>query len=74
MTADQFDAASQAFRRRQPFRPFLIEFSSGSQVLISHPEAVRRENQFYVARCPDGRYVLFTADGVARLLDASPVA
>jgi hypothetical protein len=69
MTRDQFDAAQRAFTRRQPFRPFLIEFTSGMQLVIGHPEAVRNEGELYVTRAPDGRYVLFTADSVCRLLD-----
>ena len=69
MTEEQFDAAYRAFRRRQPFRAFLIEFTSGTQLLIGHPEAVRHEAQFYVTRRPDGGYVLFAAECVCRLLD-----
>jgi hypothetical protein len=48
MTKDQFDAAYRAFCRRRPFRPFLIEFLNGNQLLIGHPEAVRSEPKFYV--------------------------
>jgi hypothetical protein len=69
MTDAQFDAAYRAFCRRRPFRTFIIEFTSASQVPIVHPEAVRNESQAYVARLPDGSYVVFAADGVARLLD-----
>jgi hypothetical protein len=71
MTKDQFNAAHRAFCRRRPFRAFAIEFSSGAQLLIGHPEAVRDETQLYVTRCPDGAYVLFAAEGVSRLLDVS---
>ena len=75
MTSDQFDAAYHAFCRRRPFRAFLVEFTSGNQLLIGHPEAVRNEGQLYVTRCPDGGYVVFAADGVSRLLDVpTPVA
>lgn len=69
MTKDQFDVAYGAFCQRRSFRAFLIEFLSGSQLLIGHPEAVRREGQLYVARCSDGSYVLFPAESVSRLLD-----
>jgi hypothetical protein len=47
----------------------LIEFTSGNQVLIGHPEAVRQEAGLYVTRCPNGDYVLFAPDQVIRLLD-----
>jgi hypothetical protein len=69
MTSDQFDVAYRAFCRRRPFRPFLIEFTSGNQLLVVHPEAVRNEAEVYVNRRPDGAYVVFAAESVCRLLD-----
>ena len=69
MTEDQFDAAHRGFCRRRPFRAFLIEFTSGAQLLIGHPEAVRNEAGLYMMRCPDGGYVVFAAESVCRLLD-----
>jgi hypothetical protein len=74
MTDEQFDVAHEGFRRRRPFRVFLIEFTSGAQLSIGHPEAVRKEATLYMMRCPDGRYVVFAAENVARLLDAPPHA
>jgi hypothetical protein len=62
MTNDQFDAAYAGFCRRRPFRAFLIEFTSGHQLLIGHPEVVRREADLYVMRCPDGGHVVFAAE------------
>jgi hypothetical protein len=69
MTKDQLEAAFRAFCRRRPFRPFLIEFASGNQLLIAHPEAVRNEGILFGMRCPDSGYVLFAAESVSRLLD-----
>jgi hypothetical protein len=69
MTQDQFDAAQRGFCRRRPFLAFLIEFMSGNQVLVGHPEAVRFEGSVYALRCPDGSYVVFAAESVCRLLD-----
>lgn len=74
MTKDQFDAAYRAFCRRRPFRAFLIEFTSGNQLLIGHPEAVRNEAHLYVMRCPDGGHVVFAAESVSRLLDLPTAA
>lgn len=74
MTQDQFDVAHRGFWRRRPLRPFLLEFTSGAQLLIGHPEAVRSEGQLYVTRCPDGGYVVFAAEGVVRLLDVPTAA
>ena len=69
MTQEQFDAAYRAFCRRRPFRPFSIEFASGHQLQISHPEAVRNEADLYAMRCPDGGHVVLAAESVSRLLD-----
>ena len=69
MTRDQFDLAYRAFCRRRPFRGFLIEFTSGYQLPIGHPEAVRNEANLYAMRCPDGSHVVFAAESVSRLLD-----
>ncbi len=68
MTQDQFDSAYRGFCRRRPLRSFLIEFTSGNQLLISHPEAVRNEGILYAMRCPDGGNVVFAAETVSRLL------
>ena len=73
MTPQQFEVACRAFCRRRPFRPFLIEFTSGQQLLIGHPEAVGSEAHFCTMRRPDGGHVVFVGDSVARLLDV-PVA
>jgi len=59
----------RGFCRRRPFRAFLIEFTSGAQLLIGHPEAGRNEADIYAMRGPDGGYVVFAAEGVSRLLD-----
>jgi hypothetical protein len=48
----------------------LPEYTSGAQVVVNHPEAVRAEARFHVARSPDGNYVLFAPEGVSRLLDS----
>jgi hypothetical protein len=70
MTAAQLDFALRAFCRRRPFRPFLIEFTSGDTMLVRHPEAVRQvEGEIFVERRPNRGFVLFTGDSVSRLLD-----
>jgi hypothetical protein len=47
----------------------LIEFLSGSQLVIPHPEAVAYKLIVYAMHCPDGGNVLFAPEGVSRLLD-----
>lgn len=74
MSRDQFEHACRGFCRRRPFRSFSIEFTSGAQLLISHPEAVRNEADLLTTRCPDGSYVVFAAESVSRLLDLPQLA
>lgn len=74
MTGETFDAAYWAFCRRRPSRPFVIEFASGQQLLIGHPEAVRNEGPLYVMRTTDGGHVVFDADSVCRILDVAMTA
>jgi len=71
MNPTQFDIALRAFCRRRPFIEFLLEFTSGSQVVIRHPEAIRRTGDLYMMRAPDGGSMVFAAKTVARLLDGA---
>lgn len=70
MSAAQFDMAFRAFCRRRPFRPFLVEFTNAKHVVVRHPEAIRREADLYVMRCPNGGNMVFAAESVAWLQDA----
>lgn len=72
MNTDQFEAALYVYCRRRPFSRFLIEFTSGAQALIKHPEVVRRRGIFYVLRSTDGGFTAFAAESVSRLLDVPP--
>jgi hypothetical protein len=69
MTPHLFEKALRAFCRRRPFLPFLIEFTSGNELLVSHPEAIRREADLFVSRLTDGGNQVFASDSVSRLLD-----
>ena len=72
MTPKQFDIAHRSFcRRRSPFVKFLVEFTSGQQVLVLHPEAIRREGELYAMRSPDGANLVFAAESVTRLFDVA---
>ena len=69
MTPKQFDLILRVFCRRRPFRAFLIEFASGNQMEIRHPEAIGPRVGLYFLRVPDGGYNVFAAESVTRLLD-----
>jgi hypothetical protein len=70
MSADLLEQALNAFGRRRPFRPYFVEFNSGGQFLAPHPETVRREGALFVGRTTDGRYEVFPAENVSRLVEA----
>lgn len=69
MNADDFDTALFVYCRRRPFRKFIIEFNSGAQVPIKHPEAIRRHGISYVLRATDRGFSVFVPESVTRLLD-----
>ncbi len=69
MTINEFELALRNFCRRRPFRSFLIEFSSGHQMMARHPEAVDLRRGLFVLRSPDGGYAVFAAESVVRVLD-----
>ena len=72
MSPAQLEACLPLYCRCRPFRSFLIEFTSGGQAVISHPEVVRAQGaqgDLYVLRHRDGGYTVFPAESVARLLD-----
>ena len=69
MTPSQFEFTLRGYCRRRPFQPFLVEFVSGIQVLVLHPEAIGPKGGIYTLRRPDGGYEVFAAEGVCRLVD-----
>ena len=68
MKADRFDRNLNALRRRSPFRPFMVELTSGSLLWVEHPEALvaRGGEGVYIAK--DGEVVFFDHDTVARVV------
>lgn len=69
MSPAQLEAGLHAYCGRRPFRAFLIEFTSGVQVTVKHPEVVRKSGSSYVLRAPDHGFSFFSAESVCRLLD-----
>ena len=54
---------------RRPFQPYLIQFHSGDQVLVRHPEAVNFRGELVYHVSPSERYRLFDTTSVCQLLD-----
>jgi hypothetical protein len=72
LTDQQLAASLGGFSRRRPFRQFLIEFSSGAQIEVRHPEAVAPSAGVWLLHEPNGRWIAFASSSVCRLLDAPP--
>ncbi len=72
MTNDQLEAALRTYNRRQPFRPFLLEFVSGEQVSVVHREAIASFHDLWLYRGPKRAQTLFPSSSVCRILDTSP--
>lgn len=73
MSPVEFETALRGYCHRRRFQPFLVEFCSGHQMLVPHPEAIGPKAGVYLMRNPDGGYVTFTAVSVARLIDVPHV-
>jgi hypothetical protein len=69
MNDAELKQALRAYRRRRPFRPYLLEFHSGAQVLVHHPDGIAKIKQLWLYRGPQRAQALFTSSSVGRLLD-----
>ena len=65
MKREQFDQLARSFWKRQPFRPFVIEYDDGQRFVVADPE---------LFSCYAGSADLFHADGSLDILDHENVA
>lgn len=59
----------RAMTQRNPFSPFVIEFTNGVRLTVTHPEAVIWSGRTAVFFAPNGKLNLFDHQGVARMED-----
>jgi hypothetical protein len=69
MTPENFVVALRAFVRRQPFRPFRVELTSGDRIRVQHPEALLMRGQVVMYIAPDTSVKLFDSSSVCQLFD-----
>jgi hypothetical protein len=71
VTPDAFRLALEAFMRRRPFRPFIIEFHSGRRLLIEHPEALLHRGQLlhFLSPGEGARNYVFDSSSVSLVRD-----
>lgn len=69
MTPTGFKRALKIFVSRRPFRPFRIEFFTGEEIVIRHPEAVDIRRGFVAFIATDRHVRLFDSFSVCQLLE-----
>jgi len=67
MTPAYFERAVEAYRRREPFRPFRVHFVSGGYVDVDHPESLVLRGGVAVYISPGGVPTLFDHEGVSEV-------
>ena len=61
-----FERTLRKFSRRTPFRPFVVELTSGTQIMVEHPEALAFYNCVAVYLAGDD-HMFFDHHTVARV-------
>ena len=72
MSSNDLAIALRAFTKRRPFRPFIIELKSGTQFVVTHPEAIDRKENFFVFWGPKFSHAVFTGESVCQLIAPPP--
>ena len=68
MTAENFDVALTAMKRRIPFQPFAVALINGDRLEVDHPEAVIFRDGVAVFYGPGGILQIFDREGVAQFV------
>ena len=74
MEADAFERALRSFARRTPFKPFVVEMVSGTNLLIEHPEALITRGHVAVHIDKDNEITLFDNNSVSKLTSITDAA
>ena len=67
MVQSNFERTLRKFAHRRPFRPFVVELTSGKQFLVEHPEALAYYNGLAVYLATDDDIMYFDHHTVARV-------
>ena len=67
MTAENFNKALVAFRRRTPFGPFHVVLVNGDRFDVDHPDALVVRDGVALFAGPGGVPVVFDHEGVSQL-------
>ncbi len=67
MKEQVFERTLRAFTQRKPFKPFVVQLISGTQLTIDHPEALVHRGRAAMHVDQKGNFTLFENEGVSRL-------
>ena len=67
MTSTNFERVLESLHKRTPFYPFTVEFVSGAQIVVDHPEALVMRGGVAVYLSKTGVPTLFDHEGVSRV-------
>lgn len=56
-------------RNRTPFRPFVIELTSGTRLKVSHPDILMVGKHLAAMRRADDELIMFTPEEVCAIFD-----
>jgi hypothetical protein len=69
MVAKMFAQVLRSFRRRRPFKPFVVELVNGEPIIVDHPEALAFNGGVGVYISPRTEFIMFDHEGVADVKD-----
>ena len=69
MSPEGFRQALKSFARRRPFRPFRMEFVTGEEIVVRHPEAADIRGNVVVFIAPNRHLRFFDSFSVCQLLE-----
>ena len=74
MTKEAFDHTLRALMQRMPFQPFLVEFTSGTRLLIEAPRSVAWAAGRAAYLDAEGSPTIFDYEDVLRFIDPPETA
>jgi hypothetical protein len=73
MKRHHFQEAVDAFRQRQPFRPFVIEMDDGQRLVVEDPKAFPCFAGGGTWEWPDGELMFVDAEDVKQVVELNPM-
>ena len=69
MSPSGFRQALRSFSKRRPFRPFRVEFFTGEEILVRHPEAMDIRGNIVAFIAPNRHVRFFDSYSICQFLE-----